>query len=189
MNEQILLVCAVALAIVGNVPYLYNVVTKKITPHPYTWLVWSIVSMVTLFAQIQKGGGIGAIPTAASEMFTIIIFILSLKNGFKNIDKRDNVFLVVALFGLIPWFLTKDPTISVIVVVAIDLIAFIPTLKKTYNKPESESALLFVTNVFRHIITLYLVEKFNVATTLHSFAMITTNTLMVILINRKRFGY
>lgn len=185
MNEQILVISAVLLAIIGNVPYLYNVLTKKIKPHPYTWFIWSIVSMVALFAQIQKGGGLAIIPTAAAEIFTIIIFILSIKYGFKDIDKKDNIFLAIALLGLIPWAITKDPTISVIVVVCIDLVAFIPTLTKTYRHPESESSILFIANVLRHVITLYLVEKFNIATTLHSFTMIVTNTLMVIFIHRR----
>jgi hypothetical protein len=186
MNEHILVTAAVLLAIIGNVPYLFNVLTKKIKPHPYTWFIWSIVSMVTLFAQIQKGGGLAVIPTAAAEIFTIIIFILSIKYGFKDIDKRDNIFLVIALLGLIPWAITKDPTISVIVVVCIDLVAFIPTLIKTYRQPESESSILFIANVLRHVITLYLVEKINIATTLHSLTMIVTNTLMVIFIHRRR---
>lgn len=184
MNELLILV-GVLLAIVGNIPYLYKVVRSEIRPHPYTWLMWSVVSMVTLFAQIQKGAGLAAVPTAAAEVFTIIIFFLSLKNGFKHIDRKDNYFLAAALLGLIPWFLTNDPTISVIVVVTIDLLAFIPTLRKTYHQPESESSILYIANVLRHLLTLYLVEKFNIATTLHSFAMIITNTLMVIFIHKK----
>jgi hypothetical protein len=83
--KEIFVIVASILAVIGNVPYLIDILKKKIEPHAYTWLVWTIVSMVTLFGQIAKGAGIGAIPTAVSEGFTVIIFLISLKYGFKHI--------------------------------------------------------------------------------------------------------
>ncbi len=185
MKETIAIVASL-IAVVGNVPYLRDVIRKKIQPHPYTWLVWTIVSLVTLFGQIAKGAGIGALPTAAAEIFTVIIFFFSLQYGFKQIKKTDTYFLIAALLGLIPWALTKDPTISVIIVVSIDLIAFIPTLRKTWDHPKSETPILYSMNVVRHILTLFSLQAYNIATTLHSIAMIITNTLMTGFITIKR---
>jgi uncharacterized membrane protein YhaH (DUF805 family) len=184
--KELIAIVAAILAVIGNVPYLRDVLREKVKPHPYTWLVWSIVSGVTFFGQVVKGAGVGAIPTAASEVFTIIIFLFSIRYGFKNIRQQDTVFLVVALLGLIPWFYTKDPTISVIIVVTIDVIAFIPTLQKTKKNPETENQILFSMNAARHILTLFSLEAYNIATTLHSIVMIIINTLMTYLIVRKK---
>lgn len=184
MNVDFIVVLASALAVVGNIPYVYLVIKKKVKPHPYTWFLWSVVSAVVFFGQVQKGAGIGAIPTFFSEIFTVIIFLLSLRYGFKNIDKRDTYFLIVALLGLIPWAFTHDPTISVITVVTIDAIAFVPTLRKTWQYPSTETPLLYAMNVLRHILTLFSLQAYNVATTLHSIVMILTNTLMTIFITK-----
>ena len=186
MFKEVLVFIASLLALVGNLPYLFDVVKRKIKPHPYTWFIWSIVSCVIFFGQVAKGAGIGAIPTAASEVFTVIIFLFSLKYGFKNPPKSDKFFFFLSLLGLIPWILTNDPTISVIIVVTIDVIAFIPTLRKTYRHPGTESPLLFGTNVLRHILILFTIGSYNIATMLHSIAMIITNTLMVILIKFRK---
>ena len=172
-------IIAALIAIVGNIPYLLDVFKKRVQPHPYTWLVWTIVSGVTFFGQLAKGAGVGAIPTATAEIFTLIIFLFSLQYGFKNIKRVDTYFLIVALLGLIPWIFTKDPTISVVIVVAIDLIAFVPTLRKTWYCPETESPILYGSNVLRHTLSLFSLQAYNIATVLHSIAMITTNTLMV----------
>ncbi len=182
MLQTGLVVIASILALIGNIPYLIKILKGKIKPHPYTWLIWSIVSCVVFFGQVEKGAGLGSIPTAVSEFFTIIIFLLSLKYGFKNPPKIDKYFLILALLSLIPWILTKDPTLSIIIVVSIDLIAFIPTLRKTYNEPKTENALLYGTNSFRHFLTLFALSSYNTATMLHSLVMIITNTLMVIFI-------
>jgi hypothetical protein len=186
--QEILALTAAGLAIIGNVPYLKDVVSRRVHPHPYTWLVWSIVSGITFFGQLAKGAGVGAIPTGVSEIFTIIIFLFSIKYGFSKILKRDTYFLVAALVGIIPWLLTKDPTISVIIVVTIDLIAFIPTLRKTWLYPKTETPVLYSMNVARHILTLFSLQAYNIATTLHSIAMIVTNTAMtgLILTGHKR---
>ncbi len=189
MKETIAIIAA-CLAIVGNVPYLIDVVKKRVQPHPYTWFIWTIVSCVIFFGQVARGAGVGAIPTAASEIFTIIIFALSLrygwKSGFKNIVKSDTYFLIAALLGLIPWILTKDPTISVIIVVTIDLIAFTPTLRKTYRHPETETPMLYSMNALRHFLALFSLQAYNIATMLHSLAMIVTNTAMTVIILRNR---
>lgn len=185
MKETIAIIAAL-LAIVGNVPYLRDIIKKRIQPHPYTWLVWSIVSCIVFFGQVAKGAGVGAIPTAVSEIFTIIIFFFSIRYGFKNIRTIDTVFLIVALLGLIPWLLTKDPTISVIIAVGIDLVAFVPTIRKTWLAPKTETPMLYSMNVLRHILMLFSLQAYNVATMLHSISMITTNTIMTILIVKKK---
>lgn len=186
MPTEVLVVTASVFALVGNIPYLVNVLRKKVQPHPYTWFVWTLVSGIVFFGQVAKGAGIGAVPTFVAEVFTLIIFLLSLKYGFKNIQRIDIYFFIFALLGIIPWILTKDPTISVIVAVSIDLIAFVPTLRKTWKYPSTESSLLYSMNVLRHILTLFSLQAYNIATTLHSIAMIATNTLMVIFLARKK---
>ncbi|TAJ12888.1 hypothetical protein EPO56_03645 [Patescibacteria group bacterium] len=185
MKETFAVVAAL-LAIVGNLPYLIDIVKGRVKPHPYTWLVWTIVSFIIFFGQVAKGAGIGALPTAASEIFTIIIFIFSLKYGFKGITKTDTIFLVVALLGIIPWILTKDPTLSVIFAVSIDLIAFIPTLGKTWRYPKTETPILYSMNVLRHILALFSLQAYNIATTLHSIAMIIVNSIMTVMIVFKK---
>ncbi len=194
MKETFAIIASL-LAVFGNISYLKDVLKNNIKPHPYTWFIWTIVSLVTFFGQIAKGAGIGALPTGIAEGFTVLIFLLSLKIFLKkqhteHIRKVDHIFLVIALLGLIPWVITKDPTISVIIVVSIDLIAFVPTLRKTWNNPSSEKPTLYQMNVLRHILSLFSLEAYNVATTLHSYTMIVTNTLMVFFIKRKnKFVY
>lgn len=186
MKETIAIVAAL-LAVAGNVPYVVQVIRGKVQPHAYTWFVWSIVSGVVFFGQVAKGAGVGAIPTAASEIFTFIIFALSLRYGFKHTTWVDTAFLIAALLGLIPWVLTKDPTLSVVIVVTIDVLGFIPTLRKGWFEPESETPILYGSNVLRHGLALFSLQAYNIATTLHSIAMITVNSVMtLVLLMRKR---
>jgi hypothetical protein len=189
MYTEIAVIVGIVLAIVGNIGYLLSVVKREINPHPVTWFIGSIVSAVTFLGAYVKGGGVGVWPILASEIFTILIFLFSLRlamqTDFKIVQKRDWIFLVICLLGIIPWYLTNDPTISVITVVAVDVISFIPTILKTKNNPLSENGLLFICNALRHVLILFTLENINIATSLHSFAMITINSIMVFYIYRK----
>lgn len=184
MKDALAIIAAI-LAIAGNLPYIRDAFTHRVKPHPFTWLVWTIVSAIVFFGQVAKGAGIGALPAGIAELFTIIIFIFSLQYGFKYVKKSDVYFLIAALTGIIPWLIFDNPTISVIIAVTIDLIAFMPTIRKTYLHPETETPILYGSNVLRHILTLFSLQAYNVATTLHSIAMIITNSIMVGLITGK----
>jgi hypothetical protein len=187
MKEAVAIIAA-ALAFVGNISYLKSVFSGKVQPHPYTWFIWSIVSMTTFIGALVKGAGIGALPTGVSEGFTVVIFLFSLKYLFQgragHIRAVDNYFLAICLLGLVPWALTKDPTVSVVIVVLIDIVAFIPALRKTWAHPHSEKPLLYETNVVRHALTLFSLQAYNIATMFHSIAMICTNTIMTLCIKR-----
>jgi hypothetical protein len=185
MKETFAVIAAI-IAIGGNVPYIIDIFKKRVKPHPYTWLVWTIVSGINLFGQLDKGAGIGALPTAVAELFTLSIFLFSLQYGFKYIVKTDKYFLAAALIGLIPWIISKDPTISVVIAVSIDLIAFVPTIRKTWQNPHTETPVLYSANVTRHVLTLFSLQAYNVATTLHSIAMIVTNSIMTGIILLKK---
>ena len=74
-------VVAIGLAIVGNVGYFWSVLKGQIQPHPVTWFIGSIVSAVTFFGAVVKGGGIGVWPILASEIFTILILSFLINNS------------------------------------------------------------------------------------------------------------
>ena len=186
MVKLVLAIVAGALAFAGNVPYLCDTYRGRVQPHVYSWFVWSVVSGITLFGQIAKGAGVGAIPAGVSWLFTLSIFIFSLRYGLSHITRTDTYFLLAALVGVVPWIITKDPTLSVVIAVGVDVIAFAPTVRKTWSHPQTESPTLYAANVARHVLALFSLEAYNVATTLHSVVMLIANSAMTLLILLRR---
>lgn len=180
--KEIFAAIAAILAVVGNVPYCIDIIKRRVKPHAYSWFVWAIVSGIVFFGQIEKGAGLGAIPTFAAEIFTFINFGLSLKYGYRQITRSDTYFLVLALAAIAIWIMTSDPTYSVLIAVIIDVIAFIPTIRKTWLEPKTESPTLYTMNVIRHVLALFSMQAYNIATVLHSAAMLITNFIMAALL-------
>lgn len=184
--KETLAILASALAIYANWSYMSDVLKEKVKPHPYTWAIWSIVSGVIFFGQLIKGAGWGVVPTFFAEIFTILIFIFSLKHGFKKVRPVDHLFLFIAILGLIPWYMTKDPTVSVVIVTLVDLIAFMPTVAKTWTKPRSENPYFYEMNTVRHIFSLLSLQSYNIATMFHSCVMVFANLMIPIELKLRR---
>ena len=170
------------LVIIGNLSYSIDIVRGRVKPHAYTWFVWSVVTGIVMVGQFTDGAGVGTIPTAVNELCTFANFILALKYGYRNISRVDTIYLVIALAGIAIWILTRDATASIILAVAIDLVAFIPTLRKAWLEPATEKPLLYSANIVRHIFAIASLEAYSIVTMLHSLAMIVTNSIMVFIL-------
>ncbi|QQS32945.1 MAG: hypothetical protein IPM50_15070 [Acidobacteriota bacterium] len=173
---------AAILVLVANVSYSIDIIRGRVRPHAYTWFIWSVVNGIVLGGQYAGGAGVGAIPTLINEVLTVTNLVLALKWGYRSVKFIDHVFLAVAILGILIWVTTDDPTSAVILAVGIDLAAFVPTIRKTWENPGTETPLLFSANAVRHIFSLLSLEAYNIATTLHSVAMIATNSLMTLII-------
>jgi hypothetical protein len=106
---------------------------------------------------------------------------LSFRYGFRGITRLDTALLVLAILAIAPWLLTDDPTLSVVLAVGIDLLAFMPTLRKTWARPRSEPWLIYAINLLRHGSALLALEAYSLVTALHSVAMFAINSVMLAL--------
>jgi len=181
MKEALGLI-TVALSVIGHTPYIIDTLKKKTKPHILTWLIWSIVTVLAFLGQWAKGGGAGSLTTGVTGVITIFIAILAFKNGTKNISKSDKVFFVAALFAIIPWYITKDPTISVVIASTVDAFAFYPTMRKTLKDPGSETLTTYIMNVLRHGLSIGALSSYNLATYIYPLILLVMNAVVAAMI-------
>ena len=188
MDYKIIIsIISVILVFVGYVPYIQDILKRKTTPHTFTFLVWAIASSITWALQVMGGAGVGAWITFAVSAVCIFIFLLCLKYGEKKITKLDILFLCLALFSLFLWLVVHQPVWSVILIVLTDVLGFAPTLRKSWNKPHSETLFTWWVAAFRHGFGIIALEKFNILTLLYPVAWVAANVIFcIILLIRRR---
>ncbi len=184
--KELLGIVTIGLSIVGHTPYIIDTWRGKTRPHLFTWLTWSIVVTLAFFGQWIKGGGAGAWGTGVTGAMTVIIVILALKQGTKDVTKLDKVFFVGALIAIVPWYVTKDPTVSVVMVSIIDACAFAPTIRKTIKDPGSETLATYALNIIRHILTIFAIANYNLATVLYPSYLLVMNLIITVVMLRPR---
>jgi len=174
------------LAFLGLIPYIVDIFRRKTKPHIFTWAVWAIITILAFLAQWQSGGGAGSWTTGATSLLTVFIALISLKYGSRDITESDTIIFIAALIAIIPWWLTKNPTLSVIILTAIDVLAFFPTIRKTIKYPESETLSSYILHSIRHGLSVTALSHYSIATYLFPLALSLMNLVVVITIIQSR---
>ncbi len=140
LSHELLGILSVVAVMIGNLFYIVGIFQDKVKPHPFSWFIWSILSAVAFAAQFSEGSGAGAWAIGVSALSCIVFAALGLRASSRvYIEKADWFFLVSALATIPVWYLTGNPLWSVIMISFIDAMAFIPTFRKAYFNPETES--------------------------------------------------
>jgi hypothetical protein len=133
------------------------------------------------------GAGVGGWITLVVTAVCVFIFFLSLKYGEKHITILDIVFLVLALLSLFLWLVVHQPLLSVILVVLTDVLGFGPTVRKSWNKPHSETLFTWQIAAGRHALGILALEQFNIFTLLYPVAWTAANLqFFIIIVIRRR---
>jgi len=180
--KELIGIIAVILTFVGLLPYILDIFKGKTKPHIFTWIIWSVATTVVFFGQWVSGGGAGSWTTGATGVITIFITILAFKYGSKDITTLDKIFFIGSLFAIVPWIITNDPLISVILLTIIDVCAFIPTIRKSIKNPEEETFFTYALNIVRHSLSVIALQNYSITTFLFPSALIVMNIILTIVI-------
>src|SRR5258708_5494421 len=183
----ILAVVAVVIGFAAYAPYIRDVFLKTTKPHTFSWIAWGVIEVTAFFAQLSKGGGAGAWVTGASAVMVLFIAGVAFTRHDTEINLFDWTAFVGALLGIIFWKLTSKPLLAVVFVSAADALAFLPTFRKSYTKPEQETLTEYGLSVIKWVLAIVALESLNITTWLYPASLVFTNSAFVAmaLIRRK----
>lgn len=167
--------------------YFRDIFKKKTKPHIYTWLVWSITQGTATAALIYGGGGYGAMSLIVGTIVVVVIFLLSFKYGTKNITVSDTVVLIAALMAVVVWWQLRNPLLAVFMASAIDGLGYIPTFRKTYQEPWSETLVYWLSMSALSVLTMISNTEYNLLTLTYLAVIAVANiTVWFICLIRRR---
>ena len=92
-----------------------------------------------------------------------------------------------ALLGVVSWVVTKEPLTAIVVATITDALAFLPTIRKAYAHPQTETASLYVLGTAKYVLGIMALQTFNVATVLFPASISIINVFfMCMLFIRRR---
>lgn len=145
-----LVLFGVALQFVGVFSYIRSILRGETKPNKVTWFMWSVAPLIATVAALNKGVEWAAIPVFMSGFGPFLIFIGSFFNpqAYWKLGVFDYLCGVFSLLALVLWWITKESNIAIALAIMSDGAAALPTLKKAWAHPESETAAPFVTGLF-----------------------------------------
>lgn len=163
------------LAIVSFIPYIRDILKRKTEPHTYSWLIWTILQTVGVLAQFKEGAGYGAWALGIGAIFCFIIFLLSLKYGTKNISPFDTFCLFASAVTILIYIGIENPVWAVISVAIIDFVGFLPTFRKGFEEPFSETVSTFAMSGVANVLSIIALQNYNVTTVFYIATLFFTN--------------
>lgn len=184
--KTIIGILTVVLAVVSYIPYFRDMLSGKTKPHAFSWLIWAVLNGIAYGGQVHDRGGAGSWPLGFTVLAMTAIFLVSLKKGEKDIRPFDWFCLIAAGLALIPWLLADSPLISIVLVTIIDLLGFMPTIRKVYVKPHQETLFTHVLSTVKYGLILVALEAYTTVTVLFPLAVFIADALLVLLIMLRR---
>jgi hypothetical protein len=185
--KAVLGITATALTFIAYIPYYRDILRGKTHPHIYSWSLWFLLTILIVAQQIAGGAGYAALVTLAAGLLCIGVIILSLKDGKKEITRSDTIVAALSLLAIVLWVVVSQPILSVFLAVAADIFAFIPTIRKSWSKPYSETLSLYATNSLRFGLAILAVKHYSVLSTLWLATWVVGNgAFSLMLVMRRR---
>lgn len=184
--KDILGISAIVIGFIGYVPYFRTIFSGKTKPHAFTWLVWGVLTAIAFAGQIAGNGGSGAWVTGFTALISFIIFGFALVKGKRDFPLADWLCLLGCIVALGLWVFTKDPLLAIILITVIDMLAFIPTFRKSYTNPFSEPVFTYALSAIKFVVALFALQELSAVTVLYPASLVLTNGLFVILLMVQR---
>jgi len=178
---------SIALALIGYIPYIQDILAHKTKPHAFSWLVWAILSAIAFGIQLTKHGGPGAWLMGFTACITFFIFLLASKYGEKNIVLLDWACLSLSLIALGLWVLVDKPLESVLLIAFVDAVGgFVPTFRKAFPKPYEETLILYYLYAVSLGCSLLALQSFTLITAFYPASFVAINLLMATFLSIRR---
>ncbi len=184
--KEILGAVAVVLTFIGYVPYVRDILRGKTHPHVYSWFLWGLITIIIFALQISDHAGPGAFVTLTAGVLCLVVLVLGIKFGKKDITRLDTSVLLLTLVAIGVWLFAKQPLLSVILATLADLLAFAPTIRKSWHKPHSETLIHYQINAFRFVLAILALSHYTLITALYPITWMLANGLFALLLTMRR---
>lgn len=166
--KTVLGVVAVFITIVSYFPYILDIIKGKTKPHIYSWFLFGFITLIAFALQVRGGAGFGSTATFVAAMLIVTVFFLSLKNwNNQTATLMDKLFFGLTILALILWLVAKQPIVSAILITLTNLLAYGPTIRKSWSQPHTETQLFFRMNILRFALIIVSLENYSILTALY----------------------
>lgn len=163
---------SVLVSLIAFVPYLWGIYRKQVRPHLIGWMIWTLLTAVIFWAQLQSGGGFGAWTTATISFTCLIAFVCSFFYGDKSITRFDIICLGLSIVAIGLWLICKTPLYSVILLTFVEYLGMGAMTKKTYLDPYSENLTYFILCIIKYTFAAMTLDSWSWITAFYPVAIV-----------------
>ena len=169
-----------ALSLYGMYGYTRDTWRGETAPNRVTWGLWGFLGLVSFGVELQQHVGIAAYMTLILGIIPFVVISASFHNekSVWQIGKFDIVCGAASLVGVAFWIFINQPTVALVAFCVADHIAALPTVRKSWIAPETESPQAFLMGVVNCLITILTLNQITTAGALFPGVIVYTDILI-----------
>jgi len=137
-------IIAGAIALTAFIPFVVAILKGKAKPSIITWTTWTVVNMLLIKSYYDSGAHNTLWIPIAFFAGDVIICLLSFRFGEKIITKFDKAVIALTtinILGILIFSYNKDVVLALSVATLV--IGGLPTIKKSWLRPQNENKLVW----------------------------------------------
>lgn len=127
------------LSLAAFAPYILSTLRGETRPNRASWFIWLVVSLIIALSYRDAGADYAFMMPVAYTIGSTIVASLSLKYGTAVWTRFDMTCLIGAGVGLLMWVMFDSPMSALLINLFMNLLGTLPTIRKVYYQPETES--------------------------------------------------
>lgn len=168
-------------------PYMADIAKGKAVPARSARIMFAALMIIAFLQQRTLGSGWALAVTIGEAAGSLAILGLALKKGVGGLTRFDIGCYVLLALSIAVWLTTKNTFLALHITILADVIAFAPTLVKTWRLPNSETPLFFVVGTIAPLLSVIAEGSYDYAVMLFPLYLSLINAVEVGLIYRKSF--
>ena len=181
----ILLVIAVGAALYGYISYGVKIPKHQLSPRPFTWLIWGVLSSCVSVIQINNGADLGTVGALLGAISGYVLAAMAWRYGKRRIYTADVISLIFAGVVLAAWAFVGDAA-TAIAATFVYLIGFIPTIMRGWRAPHKEGQAPFAMAVVKYTISLILLGVVTIETAVYPVVLAIANLAFLVMLRTRR---
>lgn len=132
------------LTLVASVLYVVATLRDTARPEIVSWASWAALLTESTVAAFITGQYPSALYTGLCASACAVVTVLSLRRGTWAVSALDVASMAAVAAGLVLLLVVRSPGAVVLVSVAADFAAYLPTMRHAWDKPGEEPALTYL---------------------------------------------
>ncbi|MCL5435818.1 MAG: hypothetical protein M1275_01950 [Patescibacteria group bacterium] len=185
-----LVLLSVLVSVFGSSAYIRDTLKGKTKPNRVSWSLWALAPLIGTAAALYARADVWAtIRIFLAGFLPLIVFTASFINrqSYWKLTLFDALCGLCSALALIVWATIDSPQAAILLAVLGDGFALLPTLRKAWTNPETETGLTYIAGLVSTLLVLPSIPVWNVENSAFQIYLLIANVLLISVIYRKYY--
>lgn len=186
-----LVVLSAGVSIAGSVAYIRDTLAGRSKPNLVSWSMWALAPLIGTAAALSIHADLWAtVRIFLAGFLPLLVLVTSFFNrqSYWKLGKFDLACGICALGALLVWGFVASPRIAILLAAIGDGFASLPTIRKAWWYPETETGITYIASFVSVILIIPSIPIWNIENSAFQIYLLTANTLLLLSVYRKRLG-